>query len=342
MPLKEEELKTIAGFRNLRKLNLNFTGIKGTEIASLKSLFELKSLSLAGTSITLEQLKPLKEIKTLQSVVVWNTGISEEQLEKLRQEKGNIHFETGVRTDTMVLQLGPPVFQNEETVIREAQPVKLKHYINGTIIRYSIDGTDPDSLKSPIYDGKLMVEKNMEVRAKAFKKGWISSETSKQFFFKSSFKPDSILFLKPSDPKYSSTGTKALFDLIKGDFNFASGIWLAYKENNMETVLQFNKQPKISNITLSCLKLVGSYIMPPESVEIFAGNDQKTWKSLGIKNPEQPTQIVSGELLPLDFNFSPVNYKFYKIVMKPVAKLPKWHPGKGDKGWAFIDEIFVN
>jgi hypothetical protein len=26
----------------------------------------------------------------------------------------------------------------------------------------------------------------------------------------------------------------------------------------------------------------------------------------------------------------------------PVSKLPAWHPGKGDKGWVFTDEVFVN
>ena len=342
MPLKEEDVTIIAGFPNLLKLNLNFTGIKGEQLKSITALQHLKTVSLAGTSVNLEQLKPLQEMKSLNHLVVWNTSITEEQLEKLRASPGNLHYETGFRSDTMILQLSPPVFQNEETVIREAQPVKLKHFINGSVIRYTIDGTEPDSLKSPIYDGKLMVEKNMRVKAKAFKKGWISSATSEQFFFKSSYKPDSIIFLKPSDVKYSSTGPKALFDLIKGDFNFASGMWLAYKDNDMETVLQFNKPPTISNITLSCMHIVGSYIMPAARAEILGSNDQKNWKSLGVKIPEQPKEIIPSALLSLDFNFPPSAYKYYKVMMSPVSKLPKWHPGKGDKGWAFIDEIFIN
>ena len=35
-------------------------------------------------------------------------------------------------------------------------------------------------------------------------------------------------------------------------------------------------------------------------------------------------------------------YKYYKIVAKNVLKLPAWHPGKGEKAWIFIDEIFFN
>lgn len=342
MPIKEDDLSIIAGFPNLMKLNLNFTGIKGEKLNALTTLKNLKTVSLSGTNVNLDRLKPLQAMQSLQQLVVWNTAITEDQLEKLRAIKGSLHYETGFRSDTMILQLSPPVFQNEETVIREAQPVKLKHYINGSVIRYTVDGTEPDSLTSPIYDGKLMVQKNMRVKARAFKKGWISSSSSEQFFFKSSYKPDSIIFIKPSDAKYSSTGPNALFDLVKGDFNFASGMWLAYKDNDMETILQFNKPPAISNITLSCMHIVGSYIMPAARAEVLGSNDRQTWKSLGVKIPEQPKEIIGAGFLSLDFNFPSASYKFYKLIMKPVSKLPQWHPGKGDKGWAFIDEIFIN
>ena len=33
-------------------------------------------------------------------------------------------------------------------------------------------------------------------------------------------------------------------------------------------------------------------------------------------------------------------YRFYKIVAKPVGKLPAWHNAKKERGWLFIDEVF--
>jgi len=30
------------------------------------------------------------------------------------------------------------------------------------------------------------------------------------------------------------------------------------------------------------------------------------------------------------------------VILKPLPKLPAWHKGKGDKGWIFADEIFLN
>ena len=41
-------------------------------------------------------------------------------------------------------------------------------------------------------------------------------------------------------------------------------------------------------------------------------------------------------------DFKPVKEKYVKIVVVPVAKLPAWHHGKNDKGWVFVDEIFLN
>jgi hypothetical protein len=35
-----------------------------------------------------------------------------------------------------------------------------------------------------------------------------------------------------------------------------------------------------------------------------------------------------------------MEYKYFKIVAKPLSKLPSWHPGAGQKAWVFIDEIY--
>ena len=43
-----------------------------------------------------------------------------------------------------------------------------------------------------------------------------------------------------------------------------------------------------------------------------------------------------------ELKFKPVSFRYLKIIANPVLKLPKWHPGKGEKGWFFADEIFVN
>ena len=71
----------------------------------------------------------------------------------------------------------------------------------------------------------------------------------------------------------------------------------------------------------------------------FLANEPKLIKKI---NPPQPTTDALGYMKGYDLNFAAVTARCMKIVMVPVNKLPPWHRGKGQNGWAFIDEIFLN
>jgi len=61
---------------------------------------------------------------------------------------------------------------------------------------------------------------------------------------------------------------------------------------------------------------------------------------MAIQPTEKEKNVVRVEGLKIEI--APSVYKVYKVVAKNVQKLPSWHPGKGDKAWIFIDEIFFN
>jgi len=344
MPVKDEDLKIIAGFRNLRKLNLNFSAITGATLTELKSLQNLKSLSLSGTSMKAQQLNALTAIPKLRSVYLWNTAVADKDLAALEKENKNIVYQTGFKgSDTMILKLTPPVLQNEEVVLTEVTPLNLKHYINGTIIRYTIDGKDPDSINSPIYKAGIQLDSEVTIKAKAFKPGWISSDIITQHFFKSTYRPDSVILLTQPDPKYSAGGGKAIINLEKSDLNFASGKWMGYKDAPMEAVLLFNQPVTAAHVTLSMLKNIGPSIFPPTKVTVWGSPDQKNWTLLSTVMPAQPgKEDVNAENIAVACNFQPTRVKYIKLLVQPVASLPAWHQSKGAKGWIFIDEVFVN
>ena len=89
--------------------------------------------------------------------------------------------------------------------------------------------------------------------------------------------------------------------------------------------------------------------MPPATVEVWGGVNEHDLKLLGRAIPTQPTQaetkrkdFVNSENIFFTFKFKPTELKYIKLLLKPVAKLPPWHAGKGQKGWVFVDEVFVN
>ncbi|MEO5890438.1 MAG: FN3 associated domain-containing protein [Ferruginibacter sp.] len=341
IPVTDDDLKTIAQFINLRKLNLSFTNIKGTGLAALNQLKELKQLSLSGTGVNAASLTVLASLPKLTQLYIWSTPAQSQNLVAVQKQLKNISIESGFTGDTVIIKLTPPIVENEEEVLVEPSILKLKHYIKGVVIRYTTDGSEPDSLQSPVYKGDFMMNKNMTVRAKAFKPGWISSDAIEKTFFKAGYKIDSINLLQPPDSQYRHIKADILTDAQKGDLNNNSGKWLGFR-TPMQALIYFDTLQTISSITVSSLVNIGGYIMPPRQVEVWAGNDPAHLRLLKKINPEQPTKDGAAYLKGYDLIFEPIKEKYLKVVVIPVPKLPLWHRGKNDRGWIFVDEIFVN
>jgi uncharacterized membrane protein len=343
MPVKDEDLTIIGGFKNLRKLILNNSTITGKTLGELKNLANLKTISLSGTSVKAEQLTVLQSLPKLRHVYLWNTNVNDADAKRLEQKANNIAWFTGFKGDTVILKLTPPILQNEQTVISKPVKLLLKNYIRGANIRYTTDGKDPDSLASPLYDSSVLINNDETIRAKAFKPGWISSDIVEQHFFKTTYVADSAVLLTPADAKYKGTGGKTLIDLDKSDLSFGNGKWLGYRDNDMQVLLLFNNPVKVQSITFSVLQNIGGFIFPPTKVDVWGGMDDKHLTLLGSITPKQPTKdMVAAQNLALQCSFAPTNVKIIKFLAEPVHKLPAWHAGKGQKGWVFMDEVFVN
>jgi uncharacterized membrane protein len=342
IPVKDEDLKLVGQLINLRELNLDFTSITGTGLTDLKNLKELKQLSLSGVPLKETDLKILSLLRKLTHLFVWNTGLKPDEIASLKKTNKLVKFETGFSADTIVLQLTPPILENEEQIITTAVPLRLKHYIKGAIIRYTLDGKDPDSISSPVYDDKVMLDKNATVKAKAYKAGWFGSNILETAFFKNTYPPDSAITITPPDKSAKGNGAITLIDGKKGETNFRSDKWLGYRENKMEMLLSYNHVVTVSSVTLSTIVDIGGDLMPPASIEVWGGDDRTKLKLLGKLTPTQPGSTKPAYFKGYEIKFKPTEIKYIKLVATPLNKLPDWHPGKGEKGWVFADEIFVN
>lgn len=342
MPVSDGDIKAIAQFKNLRRLNLNFTSITGSTLDQLKDLLLLKNLSLSGTPVKPSQLATLTSLPKLKAVYLWNTNVESKDIQPLEEKNKNITYQTGFKGDSTILKLTPPILENDNFVLTGITPLKLKHYVKGTVIRYTLDDKDPDSVSSPIYDTSIKLTSDATLKAKAFKPGWISSDVTEQHFFKGNYHIDSAILLSKLDDKYKAKGAKTIIDGEKGDMSFGSGKWIACKENAMEVMLLFNKPVEASSITLSMLQQIGAYIFPPAQIEIWGGNNKNNLKLLTTLKPEQPTKASTDENLAIKCSFNKTSVSCIKLIITPVKKLPAWHPGKGEKAWVFADEVFVN
>jgi hypothetical protein len=195
-----------------------------------------------------------------------------------------------------------------------------------------------------VYKDSIALGKKAVFKARAFKKGWLGSDSIVATFFKNTFRADSIRPLAPLDSFYKggSLGAKTLINGEKGDFNFRSGKWLGFRRNKMEMLLHYPQPVTVSLVTLSTVVDIGGFIMPPLSVEVWGGTNEKNLVLLSRITPAQPDSLKPAYMWGFDCAFKPTAIRFLKIIAVPVTKLPAWHPGKGQKGWIFTDEIFVN
>jgi len=255
----------------------------------------------------------------------------------------NTTIESGFSSDTIVIKLNPPLVENDEQILLEPMPLKLKHYVKGVSIHYTTDGSDPDSIHAPLYNGNYSINKNTTVKARAFKKGWVSSDVAERIFYKTGFKIDSTYLLQPSsDAPYKTIPASILTDAQKGDFNYRNGKWIGFRGKSMQAMLNFDEPKNVSSITISNLVDIGGYIMPPQQIEIWAGNQPGRLRLIKKINPEQPVKPAAACMKGYELSFTTIQAKYFKVVLVPVAKLPAWHPGKGERGWVFVDELFFN
>ena len=344
MPLKDEDLSLIANFPNLEKLNLNQTDITGITLEQLKKCKNLESVALAGTKISKENLQKILDLPKLKEVFVWNTDINEVAVNELGKKYTKIKFDRGgIDNPNEILQLNPPILVNEDFIIKTNTPITMKHTLKNVKIRYTIDGSEPDSTTANIYQKPIVIESYTKFKALATKENWYASKKVEYSFFKSSFVADSVYLLNPPDPKHAGKGGITLKDLKKGpNDNFGDKAWLGYREKEFVGLFEFKKVQPIKGLTISYLQKMDSFILPPKIIEVWAGNNKTDLKIIQKLTPKQAEKMERNANLGLQIPFSQGSYKMIKLVIKPVSKLPAWHPGKGQKGWFFVDEVFFN
>ena len=118
--------------------------------------------------------------------------------------------------------------------------------------------------------------------------------------------------------------------------------WIAFRENPFSAIFEYENSIALTKISFCYGLQVPQYVFPPVAVSVFGSNDKKEFQILSSQkisplNKNRKDQVKSEVIhIPLKGQ----SYKYYKIEAQNLPRIPDWHPGKGEKGWLFIDEIF--
>ncbi|NVJ85373.1 MAG: chitobiase/beta-hexosaminidase C-terminal domain-containing protein [Algoriphagus sp.] len=341
MPLAEIDLGFLNDFQNLRKLSLNFSSLSAEQLEDFPLMNQLEDLSLSGNSLSPDAVERITELKNLKHLYLWNTGLDDLEKERLSEQLPNTQIDFGFEGEGIILPLNSPKIAQDKVLFSDSLRIELSHPIQSATIRYTLDGSEPDSLQSPSYSSPIYVKTSGKIRAKAFAPEWIGSEEITSVFMKSGMKPNKVSLLTNPSPNYQAQLAETLFDQIKGKNNHTSGEWLGYSDRPFEAEFSVPENELPKSIGISLLYHEGAYIFPPVKVEITIWKNGKP-ELLIQDQPSQSVKIqeIRSELLTYPLPEEP----FEKISLKlvPIPALPKWHPGAGARGWVFIDEILLN
>ena len=342
MPVTDKDLSFIKAFKNLEQVNLNFSAITGSGLTELNTLKNLKSVSLSGTAVGVRDIMPLLALPQLKELYVWNTKVSSSQADSLREKYPSLLIVDSQFKDDEKLKLSRPMLTNDG-VIKKHEEVVLKHPMPGVVIRYTLDGAEPDTAKGLIYDHSFDFSETTIIKARVCKDGWNCSDVLEATCFVEGIKPQHVELLNAPDPQYPGEGAQSLIDGRKGVPDvLKEPSWLGYREQPFIAGFDFEGDlPDVKKIVLSVGKNIGGHCFPPDEVEVWAGEDKNKLTMIKKMKIKQPTGYESLKVEALSIPLESSTHRYYKVVAKPIAKLPQWHSGKGKKGWVFIDEMFI-
>ena len=145
--------------------------------------------------------------------------------------------------------------------------------IDNAPIHYTLDGTEPTST-SPVYDGALKIKENADFSAIAIRPTGNSRVVSEKIdFSKSSMKP--IVANQPVNKQYEFKGVSTLVDGLKGNGNYKTGRWIAFRGNDMDVTIDLKQPTEISSVAISTCVEKGDWVFDTRGLSVEAQTSRK-------------------------------------------------------------------
>jgi predicted alpha-1,2-mannosidase len=237
-----------------------------------------------------------------------------------------------------------PWFEYKSKVFRDSLTVTIRTPDAGAEIWYRVSPM-PQLIK---YTAPFVVKNNCQAEAIAVKSSGNGGETS--CFVPASFikvnGERSIKIKSQYSKQYTAGGDEGIIDGLRGALNFRLGGWQGYQNTDFEAVVDLGSLKQVTRLGAGFLQDAKAWIWMPKYVEFSVSADGTNFVPLGrvnnsVAEDDLNVQIKDMYLGYSDFLNNPGAVRFIKIFARNIGTIPSWHPGAGDKGYIFIDEIFT-
>ena len=336
-----------------------------------------------GKTLKIKTKNNSSENKYIQ-YITWNGGdwITGQINHSTLMEGGELIFHMGPKpndkvvhsnsalTKTAVHQWGftpSPYFDNENRIFDDQLKVGIGMHPSVSdeysFIEYRF--TD-DTTKQFTYQGPITIDRSCSIEARRMNQ--IESSRSISLpgtmilyspWIKADFiKRDKDVSLKLESEyshQYAASGPNTLIDGVQGGNEFRTGDYQGFWAQDLVAEVSFTNPRKLSEIGLSCIQDMKSWIFYPSEIQIEVSYDGTNFEKLptilSVKNEIQNNMILLNQIPMYDGYIGPTNHDIVQVIKsnKPVQKIkitaktfgkcPEWHLGAGNDTWLFVDEI---
>lgn len=344
MPVKDNDLAPIGKMTNLRKLNLNYTDISAAGLTMVAGCKQLQELSLSGTAINAAALEKLLSLPQLSQLYIWDTRIDTAAIRTLRKKFDRVRIDDGFVDDgSFLVALSSPLIDVPDSLFYPRMTLRVHHPYKGVQIKYTMDGSLPDSSHGEVYTGPIELDSTALLVTRAFKKGWLGSPSSSANYIKD-LRPDSAAVISTPDSLYKKIKPAILYDgdLGMGGLNSDDGRWLGYRGKDASYYLFYKRDTLLRSVTVYDLQQTEFENFPPVKIEVWGGKDKARMRLLGSVMPASAKKEDLPQVLHQKINFPVTNVRCLKVVAYSLRRMPDWVKNKNKPARLFISEILLN
>ena len=245
-----------------------------------------------------------------------------------------LYDKLGYNYATHVFDVQAALISNLE---RNALDVEFSTVDNAPVY-YTLDGSEPTEA-SVRYEGRFSIQEDAALKAVAIREGGKKSRIFSETITvsRSSYKPIELL-TKPA-PGYAYTGAGMLANGLNGNStNYRTGRWMGFQRDDLVAVIDMLEPTEISSAEIRTAVVTGDWVFNASEIEIATSADNKHFTTAATEKIIDEEKDNYEGIFTHALSFNPVTARYFKVTVK-TSVIPEWHPGKGGKGFIFVDEI---
>ena len=208
-------------------------------------------------------------------------------------------------------------------------------------IHYTTDGSEP-TMQSPVYSKSFVILKTTTIKAKAFKKGMVSSFVALRQFNRLNIK--NTTFVNPPAERYGKDADIALMDDKKGAPGDWQNDWLGFEGVDMEATIELAVPTKINMVKIGLGHEPNDWVVWPKGVWVSFSSDGEEfsdWERAELPVFDRPDKMQGFGRIEARARVDGKQWKYVRVKVENQGVLPEWHPYAGQKAWIMVDEVVI-